>query len=116
MLYMLKIIETNRIYNDPFKVDVLLDITDTSLNTDEKIRNALQNAYNEFYNSLGYKSQQEADKDGVCFGSMFKSMPSRIMQKYGFLIVEPSEIYADYDKGFSEPNEIIKTLYKDYMI
>lgn len=102
MLYILKITEAYGIYSDTYKKDILLDVTDTKLNTNEKVANALQKAYNEYYRTLDYKTENDALDDGVCFGSMFSSIPPEITKKHGFQIVEPIEINADYDNGFLE--------------
>ena len=106
MLYMLKLIEANGIYNDTYNEDILIDIIDNKLDTYEKVCNALQNAYDKYYETLNYKSEEDALTDGVCFGSMFKNIPNEITKENGFVIMHPIDISADYDIGFAEINKI----------
>ena len=104
MFVKLNIREHNSVYADHYETDVIIDIIDPALqsDTDTAICNAFQSAYDEYYATLDYASDEEAENDGVCFGSCFSDIPSSITRKHGFLILEPKEFFADYDYGFKK--------------
>ena len=104
MYIKLDICENNSPYRDPYEVTVFIKVK-KYFATDNELCHALQDAYDEYYKSMNYKSKEEALDDGVCFGSAFTSIPKAIQKKYGFKIIEPEGYWADYDNGFYEEGE-----------
>lgn len=99
MYIKLNICENNSPYSDSYRTDVLIK-TKKDFATDNQVCCALQDAYDEYYKSMGYKNKEEALDNGIYFGSTFTSIPKTIQKKYGFKIIEPKEFWADYDTGF----------------
>ncbi len=100
MYIKLNICENNSPYSDSYRTDVLIKTKRDFVSNNELI-NALQDAYDEYYGSMGYESEEDALNDGVCFGSYFTSIPKALHRKYGFKIIKPEELWADYDIGFN---------------
>lgn len=101
MYIKLNICESNSPYSDSYKTDILIKVKKHFV-SDNALINTLQDAYDEYYKSIGYRNKEEALDDGVCFGSYFTSIPKTIQKKYGFKIIEPKEFWADYDNGFHD--------------
>ena len=73
-----------------------------TLNCEYEVRQALQKAYDEYFLTLGYHSEEEAFDDGICFGSSFCKIPVSITTKYGFYILDIKTYTADWDTGFKK--------------
>ena len=100
MYIRLNIVETNCINPIPYEVYVFIKTKKNFASSDE-LCDALQDAYNEYYETLGYESEDEASNDGICFGSCFTLIPKAIQKKYVFKIIKFKEYCADYDFGFN---------------